>query len=61
MSYVQYAWAASQISSEDMATMYRHKKKVRKPITVQVKEAVALYVKSVIEISEHVHSHSEEI
>lgn len=45
MSYVQYAWTASKINPEDIKTMYLNRKKTKKFITTQVKEAVSLYCK----------------
>lgn len=44
MGYCKYAWAANQISEEDMAQLYRLKKATRKHITVMVSEAVKLYL-----------------
>lgn len=44
MGYSRYAWAANQISEEDMAKLYYMKKATRKPITTMVSEAVKLYL-----------------
>lgn len=46
MNYARYAWVGNRISEEDMGALYRMKIKLKKPITVMVAEAVAMYVKA---------------
>ncbi|OGH04296.1 MAG: hypothetical protein A2W22_02400 [Candidatus Levybacteria bacterium RBG_16_35_11] len=52
MGYRKYSWASSKISDDDMAKMYRIKKKTKKPITEMVAEAIKEYLARSDNISE---------
>ncbi|ODS33199.1 MAG: hypothetical protein SCARUB_01677 [Candidatus Scalindua rubra] len=49
MAYARYAWVGNRIDDEDMARLYYHKQETKKPITMQVQEAVKLYLKEIEE------------
>lgn len=42
--YRRFGWVGNRISDNDMAKLYRRKIKTKKPITVQVAEAVKQYL-----------------
>lgn len=43
-SYRKFTWVGNRIADEDMASLYRLKQQIRKPITVLVAEAVSQYL-----------------
>ncbi len=44
MKYKKYSWIGNKVKTEDMYELYMNKQKTKKPITVQVAEAVKDYV-----------------
>lgn len=45
MRYRKFTWVGNQISSDDMARLYKLKQKTKRPIASLVAEAVSRYVK----------------
>jgi hypothetical protein len=43
--YPKYTWVGNKLSKEQMSALYKIKQQDKKPITIQVAEAVSLYLK----------------
>jgi len=44
MKYRKFTWIGNKVNLEDMKELYQNKKITKKPITVQVSEAIKDYV-----------------
>lgn len=49
MGYRKYSWVGNRIADNDMEKLYRIKKKIKKPITEMVAEAIKEYLARVEE------------